>query len=269
MAWKHTPDLDASFFPRASIDCVELGIPRLLDYLMVANAESGILARARNPATNASGLFQLMPANMPALGWTRGHEAFRALTATEQLPYFRRYFSPHRGKMLTAVGVYVATFLPAFVAHAGEADYVLVARRGLPDQHLGWAYEANAVFDANNDGRITVGELALAIERNWRGPRCAEVELRAAAGTSATIVERAPDEGDLRTWWGVQRALVRLGYDLGAWGPKGDGVDGVPGTITRLQLVNFQLAHGLAPDAVAGPVTRRALEAALTASSGA
>ena len=45
-----------------------------------------------------------------------------------------------------------------------------------------------------------------------------------------------------RDW---QQALVSLGYDLGSFGPNGDGVDGKWGSSSREGLIKFQLDHGL------------------------
>jgi peptidoglycan hydrolase-like protein with peptidoglycan-binding domain len=50
----------------------------------------------------------------------------------------------------------------------------------------------------------------------------------------------------------VQRALTAAGYPAGP-------VDGCTGAPTRAGVQAFQLAHGLAPDGVVGPATRRAL----------
>jgi hypothetical protein len=43
-----------------------------------------------------------------------------------------------------------------------------------------------------------------------------------------------------------QRGLVALGYDLGKWGPKGDGVDGAWGADSQTALEAFQVDEGLA-----------------------
>jgi len=53
-----------------------------------------------------------------------------------------------------------------------------------------------------------------------------------------------------RTRKGWQRALVRLGHDLGPWGPKKDGVDGQWGEASQAALVAFQKAEGLTPGAL-------------------
>ena len=63
---------------------------------------------------------------------------------------------------------------------------------------------------------------------------------------------------------GMQRALERLGYDLGRW-----GVDGDFGPDTDAALRRFQRDHALTPDGEYGPLTRAAMAAALEALPGA
>lgn len=46
----------------------------------------------------------------------------------------------------------------------------------------------------------------------------------------------------IRAW---QQGLKRLGYDLGAWGPKKDGVDGQWGEDSQVALLAFQKAEDL------------------------
>jgi peptidoglycan hydrolase-like protein with peptidoglycan-binding domain len=55
---------------------------------------------------------------------------------------------------------------------------------------------------------------------------------------------------------GKRPGLVHCGYDLGAYGPDGDGVDGVNGGKTKEAIRSFQRDHGgLAVDGVYGPKT--------------
>ena len=53
----------------------------------------------------------------------------------------------------------------------------------------------------------------------------------------------------------LQRLLVAHGYDLGKYGPKGDGVDGEFGSSTENALKAFQKANGLEVDGKCGPKT--------------
>jgi len=118
---------------------------------------------------------------------------------------------------------------------------------------LGWAYAPNAVFDRNKDYAITVGELEDAIARNCKGPRWAELTARLAR--HSVVPEPADSAVDLRTTFGMQSALRRLGYDVGE-------VDGVPGPLTRASVTAFQRHYGLVVDGIYGPKTRAALAAA-------
>ena len=58
----------------------------------------------------------------------------------------------------------------------------------------------------------------------------------------------------------LQQALIRLGFDVGKW-----GADGEFGDCTELALIAFQTAAGVDPDGEFGPITLKALEAALDA----
>jgi hypothetical protein len=170
-----TDDIDDAFFPKLRLVGMALGA-KPLDMLAVMYSESGCKATAwnDNPKSlppekrwNASGLIQFMPPTLVGLGWTAGHSAFRQLSATEQLSWVERYYRPYKGHLGSVGGLYVATFLPALIKHAGNPDYVLTAKAG----QLPWAYGPNAAFDANRDLKITVGELEEAVARNCKGTR--------------------------------------------------------------------------------------------------
>lgn len=244
-----TSDIDDAFFVRLHEVGDELEA-RPRDLLSVWFSESGVRASAHNPSGNASGIFQAMPAILVGLGWTAGDAAYRQLTATEQLEWALRYYRPHRGQLGSIGAVYTATFLPALLKHAGAPDYVLCAKYG----QLGFAYGPNAVFDANFDLQITVGELEQAVRRNCWGPRWMELLDRltgSVADSDGTV-----DAFDLGTTRGLQAALTRLGYDPGP-------IDGMPGQRTVTALRAFQGARGLRPDGMYGPKSREALTDAL------
>lgn len=260
--FQHTSDIDGLFVPRLEAIARELGA-RAEDMIAVMFSESGCRAAAHNDGPpgappekqyHASGLIQFMPATLPGVGWTGGHASFRRLSATEQLPFVRRYYERHKGHLGSVGGLYVATFLPALVRHAGDRDFVLTARGG----PLGWAYAPNAVFDANRDYRITVGELEDAVKRNCRGSRWSELRARLRGEEPLSGPDTVVQTTDIRTTLGLQRALAELGYDPGP-------VDGIPGPRTRAAVVSFQRARELVADGVVGPRTRGALEDALRA----
>lgn len=244
----HTRDLSDMFFEALAAIALELGAkPR--DMLCVMMAESGVMAKAHNPNGHASGIFQAMPQTLKNLGWAAGHEAFRALSAEEQLPYVRRYYLPYKGRLGSVAALYVATFLPALLSHASDPNYVLVQR----DTKLGWAYAPNAGFDANHDLAITVRELEQAVNRQCRGPRWQEILQRLGASDEPTA---EPDTFDLTTTIGIQRALVAIGFNPGP-------IDGIPGVQTRAAVRAFQATAKLVIDAVVGPKTKAAMQAQL------
>jgi hypothetical protein len=268
----HTKDIPARFdvaFPEA---CREIGChPR--DLLGVIFSESAAKASALNErwedprgATdpdrrfNAVGLIQFMPPILAGLGFRRElrpaarAQAFRHLDAVGQLPFVVAYFHgwSKTGKPWDSAGrLYQATFLPATLAKLRKPEDVIVERGGF----LGWAYDANAVFDADGDKRITIAELTLAIARNARGPRWTELLARLGLDD---FERPAFDALAIVTILDVQRALSRLGFDPG---PE----DGLDGPRTRVAVAAFQAERGgLAVDGIAGRKTREALSLALS-----
>jgi hypothetical protein len=59
-----------------------------------------------------------------------------------------------------------------------------------------------------------------------------------------------PGMVQLDTWERRQGALLLLGYDLGAYGPKKNGVDGDPGLKTRAAIEGVEASFGLKADGV-------------------
>jgi hypothetical protein len=156
--------LSADFFAPFGTMCGRLECAPV-DLLSVAASESRLNPSAHNLRGDASGLWQLMPSTAKGLGWDVTNDphlaAFRSLSAEAQLPWWERYFSPHRGLLVSAAACYVATFLPALLSHAGNPDYVLCGARG----PLSWAYAANQGFDPSHKGTILVSDLTAAIDR--------------------------------------------------------------------------------------------------------
>lgn len=61
---------------------------------------------------------------------------------------------------------------------------------------------------------------------------------------------------------GIQKKLIKLGYDLGP-----AGADGVLGKLSNVAVVHFQGAHGLTPDGSPGSATSAALDRAIAAAA--
>ena len=130
----YTKDIDGLFF--AKLDEVASDLwTHPVDLMAVWFSESGCKATAWNdgPATiidkltgqrrpslpeeryNASGIFQVMPDTLRGLGFPGDHAAFRRLNATQQLDWARKYYLPHRGKLVSIGAIYTANFLPALI----------------------------------------------------------------------------------------------------------------------------------------------------------
>ena len=166
----HTADLADSFF--AAMHTVAATLQTQPQFLLaVMNSESGIRASAHNPNGHASGLIQFMPATLRGLGWAQGHEAFRRLTATEQMPFVQRYYLPFvRQGLNSTARLYQTTFLPATLSRGSEPDTVIV---DVNNNDNAFAYAPNRGLDRRGDGRILVGDLTAFVERakgsaRWR-----------------------------------------------------------------------------------------------------
>jgi subtilisin family serine protease len=167
----HTSDLSDAFF--ASMHVVAASLGTQAEYLLaVMNSESGIRANAHNRNGNASGLIQFMPATLVRLGWTNGHEAFRRLSAEEQLPFVERYYRPFVPQGLNSTArLYQATFLPATLNRGSAPETVIV---DVNNNDNAFAYGPNRGLDRRGDGRILVGDLTAFVDRAKRSPRWAE-----------------------------------------------------------------------------------------------
>ena len=223
-------------------------------------SESGVKATAHNPNGDASGLIQFMPKILVGLGWTSGPDAFRELSAEEQLPFVEKFFTPYVPKGLSsAARLYQATFLPATLDLGSEPNTVICQQGGINS----FAYGPNKVFDRDGDGAITVGELQAAIDRNTQGPRWAEIVAR----LNGTALDETIH---LQTLEGVQRALRALGFDPGTidgidgshWGcpsPRSGettrGPSGVPLTLPSMEARSIPIACGSSAEKTATSLT--------------
>ncbi len=231
-----------------------------LDVLGVWQNESGLDPRSYNANGGASGIFQVMPDILKGLGYRPelgDHNdvraaSYRSESFIEQLRWATRFYTPYRGKLTSKASFYVSTFLPADLDYAskGTSDTVLVAKGG----RRGWAFNANAGFDANHDLTITVGELTQAIDRACANDRFRSISTRMAQliNVNPPIINNVQDF-HLGTVLGIQQALFRLGFKVGA-------IDGVPGVLTSAALLSYQKSRGLVPDAIPGPATRLELQ---------
>jgi hypothetical protein len=130
-------------------------------------SESNVMPSAQNPNGNATGLIQFMPQTLVGLGWRNGPDAFKALSAEDQLPFVEHYFAPYAAQGLGSAGrLYQATFLPATLPGSQESTVIAA-----PEGPHADAYRANQVLDTNRDGKITVSDLTSRIDAVRTGPR--------------------------------------------------------------------------------------------------
>ena len=99
----------------------------------------------------AVGLIQFMPETARALGTSS--EALYKMSAIEQLHYVYGYFKPYTGRIKSFFDLYLITFFP--IALGKPDDFVLQTSK-IPASTIA---KQNPVFDANKDGKITVGEI--------------------------------------------------------------------------------------------------------------
>ncbi len=250
-----TDDIDPRFDVAFLEACKALGCAPL-DLLGVMFSESQCRPAAHNPNGDASGLIQFMPATLRGLGWKGTAQDFRCLSASQQLPYVVAYFRPWAkaaGAFDSAGRIYQTVFLPGTLRTAKDPESVICAHGGT----LGWAFDANAVFDHNGDGRITISELSDAVARNATGARWREMVGRLGLEAELPALEDCDGREHVDSILDVQRALNALGADPEL------AEDGIAGKATEAAVRAFQVRAKLHEDGRAGPSTRAALARAL------
>lgn len=166
---------------------------------------------AVNQTSQASGLGQVMPINLPGLGfggvpgtlldaykavrdgksklraepelqaWLyENAAAYRKLSNAQQVPFTMAFYRSKAGKLTSATACYVATFLPRFLAHAGEPDFVLAGITKLNGEltaaQNSSIYGSNITFDPDTEhgrkGWIQVDDLTRVVSAidgtRWR-----------------------------------------------------------------------------------------------------
>jgi hypothetical protein len=269
MEIKYTKDIDDAFFEKLKAIAARGGW-NWRHMLAVMYSESGVRANAHNdnPKSlppekryNAVGLIQFMPFVLKNLGFSLSAEqkaagvpiweAFKKLSATEQLSWVERFYSPWKKFGLDSpVRFYQATFLPNTLATARDPNDSISTKGGFN----GFAYEANKVFDRDKNGTIELKELEAAVLNNARGPRWEELLARAG---EPTLTGEQPCVLTLGTRAGQQDALKRLGYYTGE-------VDGIWGPKSQKAILAFQEKNALEVDGIVGPLTKAVLERLLS-----
>lgn len=129
------------------------------DLARLMYSESRLNPAAVNPYSNATGLIQFMPATADSLGTTVAK--LRNMTVQQQLVYVKKYFhSPGlSGKTYNGLGdLYLGIFYP--VAVGKPNSYVI-------GQSPNKVYTQNKVFDIDNDGVITAGNVRTFTENRY------------------------------------------------------------------------------------------------------
>jgi hypothetical protein len=107
-----------------------------------------------------------MPDILKGLGWSDGPDAFKLLSAEQQLPYVERFYRPYVGNLTSPGRLYQATFLPATLPGTDESS-IIAAPNGPHADAFRW----NPMLDTNRDGVITVGDLTARISNVQQGQR--------------------------------------------------------------------------------------------------
>lgn len=150
--------VDDAFKHKVIALCFRLGMPP--DFLMAAMAlETGATFDPKVP--NAAGscavcLIQFMPSTAKGLGTST--EALKALTAVAQLDYVEKYFKPKAGLLHSIEDVYMAILYPAAI---GRSPNDALFGPGTK------TYTQNKDFDADQDGRISIGEVSATIRKRY------------------------------------------------------------------------------------------------------
>ena len=151
---------DNTFTQSAEQVAANLNIPVNWMYA-VMDTESGFDPQIRNQEyvragredDAAIGIIKFMPATAEALGTTV--DELKTMSRTEQLTYVERFYEQYADKIQSPEDLYVATFYPRALGE--EDDFVLGSERS--QAVVENIVEGNRALDANQDGRITLGEV--------------------------------------------------------------------------------------------------------------
>ncbi len=150
--------VDAAFKYKVIAVCRKLDM--CPDFLMAAMAlETGATFDPAVPnaaGSGAVGLIQFMPSTAKALGTSTA--ALKLMTALAQLDFVESYFKPKAGTLHSIEDIYMAILYPAAI---GRAPGDTLFEPGTK------AYTQNKGFDADKDGRISIGEVSTTIRKRY------------------------------------------------------------------------------------------------------
>lgn len=142
----------------------------------IMSFESGLSPRARNAASNATGLIQFMPSTARNMG--TDIQSLANMSFIQQLEYVKRYFAPYAGKMKSVEDAYLVVFYPAAIKMNPDD---VIARKGQA------VYDQNAGFDKQQTGELTRRMITNTITGVLR------------AGENAGYIEVGPPSGQWKT----------------------------------------------------------------------
>ena len=137
-------------------------------------------AQRNGLGSGATGLLQFMPGT--AINLSTSTSNLAKMSALAQLDYVQKYLEKRisiSGKLKTLSDVYLAVFSPAFI--------------GRPSTYVAYykeedAYKQNKIFDVNNDGKMTVGEIVDTVNQKTK-----DFSFFEKAPIPAPAVEKRPE----------------------------------------------------------------------------
>lgn len=171
------------------------------DLARLMYSESRLNPAAVNPYSNATGLIQFMPATADSLGTSVAK--LKNMTVEQQLVYVKKYFhSPGLvGKTYNGLGdLYLGIFYPVAV---GKPNSYIIGSS--PNK----VYTQNKVFDIDNDGVITAGNVRTFTENRY-GSMVFDTSFLAAYESPIPTQNYVPsfiNRSDTRQWLYIMAAL--------------------------------------------------------------
>lgn len=161
------------------------------------------------------------------------------------------------------VGVYVGD---GYAVEARGFNYGVVKTKVKERKWAEWAYMPSSLLDYSNAPDNTADSTPVVSESSTEKTNTGATEEKITYELGDRTLKKGAEGSDVAK---LQECLVKLGYDLGAYGTNKDGVDGNMGTKTVAAVKQFQAEKGLEVDGKYGPKTHTAmLEAVKNANEG-
>ncbi len=147
------------------------------------------------------------------------------------------------------VGVYAGN---GYAVEARGFNYGVVKTKVKDRKWADWAYMPESVLDYSDTADVPAETPSTPSETPEVKPTPEKITHELGERT----LKRGSEGDDVRK---LQEYLVKLGYDLGSYGSKKDGVDGDMGSKTVNAVKGFQAAHDLEVDGKYGKKTHAAM----------